>query len=61
MLVTAGLGVQGSVVTRAAEFKQTLHEMPLLGRGRVARASNEGYPKVREDFTVMEKASNRHY
>ena len=51
MLVTAVLGVQGSVVTRAAEFKQTLHEMPLRGRG--AGASNEGYPKVREDFTFM--------
>ena len=53
--MTAGLSVQGSVVTGAAEFKQTLHEM-LLGRGRVAKAWNEAYPKVREDFTITEKA-----
>ena len=34
-------------------LKQTLY--------LTARASNEGYPKVRKDFTITEKAPTRHY
>ena len=31
----------------------------LRGHRSIAGASNEGYPKVREDFTITEKAPNR--
>ena len=49
--------------TDAAAIKIVGHRTTLAprpaGRTLMARASNKGYPKVREDFTIMEKALTR--
>ena len=38
----------------------TLHPLP-ASQGSTTRASNEGYPKVPEDFTIMEKAPSKDF
>ena len=52
-----------SSVNQEAEVScvSSVHKVKLSRLGVLSRASNEGYPKVREDFTTMEKAPTRHY